>query len=32
MIKTVVSSAKITVESGGRTEGKSLMKAEKRVA
>ena len=31
MMKIVVSSAKSTVESGGRTEGRSLMKAEKRV-
>ena len=31
MIKIVASSAKSTVESGGRTEGRSLMKAEKKV-
>ena len=31
MMKMVVSSAKSTVESGGRTEGRSLMKAEKRL-
>ena len=31
MMKMVVSSANITVESGGRTDGRSLMKAEKRV-
>ena len=31
MMKMVVSSAKSTVESEGRTEGRSLMKAENRI-
>ena len=31
MMKIVVSSVKSTVESGGKTEGRPLMKAEKRV-
>ena len=31
MIKIVVSSANSTVESGGRAEGRSFMKVEKRV-